>query len=384
MSAERIIMPIVEQKENKKNVADKKTLFVEFKRSILDGSMPRGKVLPTEAELIDRHGLTRYAVRDALSRLVNEGLIERTPGRGSVVVHECGRLKAMQITFLSQDPRDWLSSGIAAGIQGFLASLDGEEINLNLRFAGDTQQEFDETIEALIDNKPDGLIVFPLSWLNNNEWAYKVKQAGIPLVSVVNYPEGIDIDRVQTDNEKGGQLAAQELIQNGYKRLYYFSQQELGSSDKARIEGFLKTVAKKSSEIDSCLPVKYHLNEADERERSRPWKVSQYHWYEFLSKLDKKKLPIGVFAINDYNAYGALLASKELGLEVGKDIGIIGFDDRELASVSIPQLTTIKQCPEKIGHEAAKMIFSKWKNNSIEFQDILIDTSVVTRESLKN
>ena len=243
-------MSVVKQQRNKKHILNRKNLFVELKKSILDGSFPIGKVLPTEAELISSHGLTRYAVREALGRLTNEGLIERTPGKGSIVIHESNRLKMKYITFLAQDPRDWLASGIAAGIQDFLSSSNGDKVKFDLRFSGDTQQEFDRAIEALIDDRPEGMIILPLPWLNNHEWAYKIKQLGIPLVSVVNYPEGVDLDRVQTDNEKGGRLAAQELIKSGYKRLYYFGPHELGSSGRARFDGFLKTATEKNSEID--------------------------------------------------------------------------------------------------------------------------------------
>lgn len=52
---------------------------------IEDGSLAPGEPIPTEAELCERHAISRATVRQALSHLVDEGLIVRQRGRGSRV-----------------------------------------------------------------------------------------------------------------------------------------------------------------------------------------------------------------------------------------------------------------------------------------------------------
>ncbi|GJF13668.1 GntR family transcriptional regulator [Mycolicibacterium cyprinidarum] len=47
------------------------------------GSYPHGTRLPTESELVARHGLSRQTVRRAFQDLVAEGIVVRIPGRGS-------------------------------------------------------------------------------------------------------------------------------------------------------------------------------------------------------------------------------------------------------------------------------------------------------------
>lgn len=47
------------------------------------GGFDDGKPLPTEAELIERFGVSRHTVRQALSELTAEGLVTRTRGRGT-------------------------------------------------------------------------------------------------------------------------------------------------------------------------------------------------------------------------------------------------------------------------------------------------------------
>ncbi|SEL64343.1 GntR family transcriptional regulator [Nonomuraea pusilla] len=57
----------------------------ELRRAIYSGVLGPGAQLPTEAQLMEDHGVSRNTVRLALGELVNEGLVSRTPRRGTVV-----------------------------------------------------------------------------------------------------------------------------------------------------------------------------------------------------------------------------------------------------------------------------------------------------------
>jgi GntR family transcriptional repressor for pyruvate dehydrogenase complex len=57
-----------------------------LKDKILAGDLPAGHKLPSEAELIDEFGVSRTVVREAVSRLQAEGLVETFRGRGSFVL----------------------------------------------------------------------------------------------------------------------------------------------------------------------------------------------------------------------------------------------------------------------------------------------------------
>jgi GntR family transcriptional repressor for pyruvate dehydrogenase complex len=57
-----------------------------LKDKILAGELPPGHKLPSEAELIDEYGVSRTVVREAVTRLRAEGLVETFQGRGSFVL----------------------------------------------------------------------------------------------------------------------------------------------------------------------------------------------------------------------------------------------------------------------------------------------------------
>lgn len=70
-------------------------------------------------------------------------------------------------------------------------------------------------------------------------------------------------------------------------------------------------------------------------------------------------LPRGVFTTNDMMAMGAMVAIREAGLRIPEDIAVAGFDDITVARLLHPTLTTVAQFPERLGHQAAEMLFSR-------------------------
>jgi len=56
----------------------------------------------------------------------------------------------------------------------------------------------------------------------------------------------------------------------------------------------------------------------------------------------------GICALNDLMAIGAILAIREIGLDIPREIAVVGYDDTDLASAMRPTLTTIHQPREEL------------------------------------
>lgn len=62
-----------------------RALADDLRRRILSGGFPAPDHFPTEIELCERYGVSRFTVREALRSLQNEGLIQRRRGSGTVI-----------------------------------------------------------------------------------------------------------------------------------------------------------------------------------------------------------------------------------------------------------------------------------------------------------
>src|SRR5690606_29534610 len=72
--------------------------------------------------------------------------------------------------------------------------------------------------------------------------------------------------------------------------------------------------------------------------------------------LERDNPPTALLISNDMMAYGALEAARVLGLTIGHDISIIGFDDVFLSSQTYPPLTTVRQPLAQMGEMALDML----------------------------
>jgi GntR family transcriptional regulator len=103
------------------------TLRQRLRDQIAAGEYPDGTRLPTESELVARHGISRQTVRRAFQDLVAEGVVYRVPGRGTYAT-ESGRRYLRQLgsiedlMSLSEDTSMEVRSGLRRGVDVDAAS----------------------------------------------------------------------------------------------------------------------------------------------------------------------------------------------------------------------------------------------------------------------
>ena len=91
--------------------------------------------------------------------------------------------------------------------------------------------------------------------------------------------------------------------------------------------------------------------------------------------------PDAVFAVNDLLAVGALLAAREAGLEVPRDVAIMGFDDIPIARLMSPALTTIAQPKRRLGTRAAELLFERLGDAAVAGRSEELPFELIVRES---
>ena len=116
--------------------------------------------------------------------------------------------------------------------------------------------------------------------------------------------------------------------------------------------------------------------------------TADYHNPELTYKLTRKLLemndkPTCIFMPDDYSAIGGYNAIKDMGLKIGKDISVVGYDGIAYATLVSPKLTTYSQDTEKIGIAAAKKLVALIEEPQTTFHEVItIGGTLVKGESV--
>lgn len=226
---------------------------------------------------------------------------------------------------LGHDERQQISDTFFMTLLGHLADeLTEKGYDLMLRRVIPAQDE--DWLDRFIGSgMVDGVIVIGQS--DQFERIEDVADGYLPMVVWGNHQEGQRHCVVGTDNRLGGKLAAERLIASGAKNLAF-----LGDTQPiefaARFAG-AKEVAEKLGVPIRALAT--HLSP------ERTGEEIAEHLQEIEGKVD------GIFAATDTIAVTCLKELRERGIDVPRQLRVVGFDDLPISSQTAPPLTTIRQ-----------------------------------------
>jgi DNA-binding LacI/PurR family transcriptional regulator len=141
--------------------------------------------------------------------------------------------------------------------------------------------------------------------------------------------ESRSISSVTSDNRQGGALIAAFLAAGGHRRPAFMAGSENSSTSQDREEGFAHALAAQGLGTPLRAVGFYDFDRAAAAMRTL---------------LEAPERPDAVFCANDHMALAAInVARVEFGLEVGRDISIVGFDDAGPAAWPVFGLTTYAQ-----------------------------------------
>ena len=91
--------------------------------------------------------------------------------------------------------------------------------------------------------------------------------------------------------------------------------------------------------------------------------------------------PTAVFAANDLGALAVIEAARRIGVSVPADLSVVGFDDSVYASVSSPQLTTVRQPFVQMGEVAYQLLTDQMEGRDPASVRVELAATLVIRDS---
>lgn len=104
--------------------------------------------------------------------------------------------------------------------------------------------------------------------------------------------------------------------------------------------------------------------------------------YKLMKKmLENEERPTAFFIASDAMAIGSIRAIRELGLNVPKDISIVGFNDIATAKYIYPPLTTVRVYTEFMGETAVNLLLEKLDTNREISKKVILPCRLIKRKS---
>lgn len=230
--------------------------------------------------------------------------------------------------------------------------------------------EFEETAtKSLIQRNVDGFIY---ASMYHREVSIPKSMEEQLVILLDCFDKNSEYDSVVPAEYLGARKAIDFLVSKGHKRIAHITDGNNDYASPQRLRAFLDVLNEKQIQIDEKLILKTPGSDTHEG----------YIATKKLLVLGNR--PTAIFAYNDRMAFGAYEAIQEAGLEVGKDISVIGFDNQPYFAAALrPALTTVQLPHYEMGAWAAQRLLEQFKNSeptdSIQNQ---IDCALIVRDSV--
>lgn len=190
--------------------------------------------------------------------------------------------------------------------------------------------------------------------------------ADVPIVAVDPHTGRVDLPTVESDNLGGARNATSFLIGLGHRRIGLVSGRPDLRSAAAREAGYRRALNEAGIPFDPSLIVVGNFERDCARDAA----------YSLLTREDR---PTAVFAANDLSAIVVIEVARELGLDVPRDLSVVGFDDVPEASRYALPLTTVRQPMGHMGAAAADLVVALMNGETPEATHLTMPTRLIPR-----
>jgi LacI family transcriptional regulator len=222
----------------------------------------------------------------------------------------------------------------------FRGIVDFAKSHANWRFFFDPELH-SISLASLEHCRIDAAFVF-WSTPKDTEVARRIR---VPVVNLSSEVEKTGLPTVLADSRMMGRLAAEHLLDRGFKHLAYFGRRGAWYS-KLRAQGFQEavTAAGRTCNLFEDAPLSRHRTD-DLRK-----------WMDAVeARLRKLPLPLGLFVVHDHRARIVIELCHLAGLRVPDDVAIVGAnDDTIVCELCRPSLSSVPNNGWEVGYRAAQ------------------------------
>lgn len=253
--------------------------------------------------------------------------------------------------------------------QGVLDAVRGSGLELVVHPCNRASETFLAEVRGFVVRQKLFGVVMPPSVSEDDRVVEILRDADCPYVRIASVSLDEPACMVVTHDSRGAARAARHLAELGHTRIAFISGPDTFRSSHERGQGFRDGLAEHGLSLsdDYVRQGAYTFESGVEAARSL---------------LAMTSPPTAIFAGNDEMAIGVMKAARDAGLDVPRDLSIVGFDDLPMASRVWPNLTTVRLPIRDMGRMAAEKLTARSRGlDPATLAQPEVDPSLVVRDS---
>jgi LacI family transcriptional regulator len=244
------------------------------------------------------------------------------------------------------------------------AELDARGMDVLLGVSGDDVRRQNRLVLSMAGRRVDGIVMVPAQGTDPTT----ITSLEAPVLLLARRVSGLVVDYVGGDNEAGAAAATDHLIEeHGCRQLGFFGGTDGSSARIERLAGYGRALAAHELPIDTGRQLPCPADRSLAREQAHDFLTAQPY--------------DAVVCYNDVIALGVMDAAAELGLVVGRDLRVTGFDDIEGAAFAAPPLTSVSVPAALAGREASAMLLARINGDRPDAGEVILETTLQRRAS---
>lgn len=299
-------------------------------------------------------------VRPETRALVNEAVAKT----GYVVNRHASTLRSGRSSIISVFVSNLANPHFANAIQGCQDAFEGSSFRLLMAQTGYSRTLQDEVVAEVLPFRPAGAIFTGL--VQSERTREALAGLAIPVVETWDHrPDPIDM-LVGFSNAKGGELMGEHFAVRGFERIAYVGR--VVDRGGQRLAGFRRGLATVDRDVTHVLPVTEMMTARQGMEA-------------LDTLLALKPACDAVLFSSDVLAAGAMLRSRQIGLEIPRDIAMAGYGDLDFSAHMAVPLTTVRVDGYEMGRAAGTMLRARLEGRDPVPRIVMLPVSLQVRES---
>jgi len=306
--------------------------------------------------------------------------IAKTGYQPNTVAKSLRTKKTNTIGILVEDILAFPVSRIINGISEYVEKTDYRILLSDLRMLDSLFNQYDQIIHQkekiskelmflVYGAKVDAIIYIGMF---DRDISGIIEDINLPVVVAYSTSRDANTKFVTYENEDISTEIVNYLLQMGHERIAVITGLAHTAPAQLRLKGIHRAFNKVGVTLDS------QLIKSGDWERS-----SGYSCMKELLENGNVALPTAVFVMNDLMAIGAMDAIREAGLDVPRDISVVGFDNRDVSEFVFPKLTTAEIDLKAIGFAAAQITVETLAGKGKGERKIIVPSKMVLRDTVR-